>query len=108
MIAEEEGEGKKKEPTSETKSRIREQINVGIEKIRKIEVHYCDLCRMYLPRVEDGDTSRILAKHCRQRTHMQRYIRFKEDSELTKRAENLQRKENAEKEKDKVTISVGL
>lgn len=56
---------------------------------------------MYLPRVEESEVDRVLAKHCKQRTHMTRYIRFKEDKELAKRAERLQRKETAEKEKEK-------
>ncbi|KAI4471269.1 zinc-finger of c2h2 type [Holotrichia oblita] len=90
---------KKKE---ETENKPKEQINVGIEKIKKVEVYYCDLCRMYLPRGDEADMPKILAKHCRQRTHLQRYVRYKEDKELTKRAERLQRKETAEKEKEKV------
>ncbi|KAK9731761.1 hypothetical protein QE152_g13387 [Popillia japonica] len=94
---------KKKE---ETETKPKEQINVGIEKIKKVEVYYCDLCRMnksimYLPRDDEAEMPKILAKHCRQRTHLQRYVRYKEDKELTKRAERLQRKETAEKEKEK-------
>lgn len=93
-IVEEEGQsGKKKE--AEPK---KEKINVGIEQVRKVEVYYCDLCRMYLPRVEDSELPRVLAKHCKLRTHMQQYVRYKEDKELAKHAERLQRKENAERE----------
>ncbi|KAK4876965.1 hypothetical protein RN001_009471 [Aquatica leii] len=92
-----EEEGKKKEVEGKPK----EKINVGIEQIRKIEVYYCELCHMYLPRVEDADLERTLAKHCKQRTHMQRYIRYKEDKEIASRAERLQRKETAEKEREK-------
>lgn len=77
----------------------KEQITVGIEQIRKVEVYYCDLCRMYLPRVDEGDVQRVLAKHCRMRIHMQQYVRYKEDKDLAKHAERLQRKENAEREK---------
>lgn len=100
MVLEEDAanaEAKKKEVISPEK-----QINVGIESIRKVEVHYCDLCLMYLPRAEENEIPAVLAKHCKQRTHMQRYIRFKEDKEIAKRAERLQRKEIAEKEKEKV------
>ncbi|KRT85953.1 hypothetical protein AMK59_1126, partial [Oryctes borbonicus] len=100
------GEMEDEETTTEKKkeevdTKPKEQINVGIENIKKVEVYYCDLCRMYLPRGEDCEISRILAKHCKQRTHLQRYVRYKEDKELTKRAERLQRKETAEKEKEK-------
>ncbi|KAK4879119.1 hypothetical protein RN001_007265, partial [Aquatica leii] len=66
---------------------VGDKINVGIEQIRKIEVYYCELCHMYLPRVENADLERTLAKHCKQRTHMQRYIRYKEDKEIASRAE---------------------
>lgn len=53
---------------------------------------------MYLPRGEDADMPKILSKHCKLRVHMQRYVRYKEDQDLEKRAEKLQRKELAEKE----------
>lgn len=61
---------------------------------------------MYLPRGDDGDINRILAKHCKLRTHLQKYIRYKEDRELTKRAERLQRKETAEKEREKDKVGI--
>ncbi|CAH1171279.1 unnamed protein product [Phaedon cochleariae] len=80
----------------------KQPVNVGIEQIRKIEAHFCDLCKMYLPRPKGGeevvDSSKILARHCKQRVHMQRYVRLKERQDLEKRAEKLQRKELAEKE----------
>ncbi|KAJ8983844.1 hypothetical protein NQ317_016449 [Molorchus minor] len=82
----------------EKKEEAKEPINVGIEQIRKIEAHYCDLCKMYLPRGEEIDIPKILSKHCKLRVHMQRYVRYKEDQDLEKRAEKLQRKEIAEKE----------
>ncbi|KYB28932.1 hypothetical protein TcasGA2_TC032287 [Tribolium castaneum] len=76
----------------------KEPVNVGIEQIRKVEAYYCDLCKMYVGRGSDDMITPILARHCKQRTHMQRYIRYKEDKDLEKRAEKLQRKETAEKE----------
>ncbi|XP_060534770.1 zinc finger protein on ecdysone puffs-like [Cylas formicarius] len=83
------------------KKEKKEPVNVGIEKIRKVESHYCDLCRIYLPRARDEDVAQVLSKHCKLRVHMQRYVRYKENQELEKRAEKLQRKETAEKEKKK-------
>ncbi|RZC43021.1 gelsolin-related protein of 125 kDa, partial [Asbolus verrucosus] len=80
------------------KDASKEPVNVGIEQIRKIEAYYCDLCKMYVGRGNDDVMPGILARHCKQRTHMQRYIRYKEDKDLEKRAEKLQRKETAEKE----------
>ncbi|XP_063909984.1 zinc finger protein on ecdysone puffs-like isoform X2 [Zophobas morio] len=76
----------------------KEPVSVGIEQIRKVEAYYCDLCKMYVGRGNDEMIPSILARHCKQRTHMQRYIRYKEDKDLEKRAEKLQRKETAEKE----------
>lgn len=97
FFSDEEGEGRKKEPEDIN------EVSVGIEQIRKVEVYYCDLCRMYLPRVEDGgDVQKVLVKHCKHRIHMQRYIRYKEDKEIAKHAERLQRKENAEKKEHQV------
>lgn len=83
----------------------KDKINVGVEHVRKVDVHFCELCKMYLPRGEED--SFLLAKHCSNRTHLQKYVRFKEDRELRKQAERLQRKETAEKadRKDKVKVS---
>ncbi|KAF5304121.1 hypothetical protein FQA39_LY01906 [Lamprigera yunnana] len=95
-----EEEGKKKD----TEGKPKEKINVGIEQIRKVEVHYCELCHMYLSRVEEKELEKMIAKHCKQRTHMQRYITYKEDKEIASRAERLQRKETAEKEREKTKL----
>ncbi|KAH1002412.1 hypothetical protein HUJ04_008500 [Dendroctonus ponderosae] len=76
----------------------RKRVCVGVEKIKKIEAHYCDLCRMFLPRGTENEYPDILAGHCRKRFHMQRFIRFKETQQVKKKAEKLQRKESAEKE----------
>lgn len=82
----------------------KEPVSVGIEQIRKVDAYYCDLCKMYVGRGNEEIMPPILARHCKQRTHMQRYIRYKEDKDLEKRAEKLQRKETAEKEgKEKLT-----
>lgn len=61
---------------------------------------------MYLPRVDEIDSQRVLAKHCRMRIHMQQYVRYKEDKDLAKHAERLQRKENEEREKGEKKVSV--
>lgn len=63
----------------------KEEVNVGLEKIRKIEVHYCDLCKMYLPRGEENELSDILTKHCKQKVHSKRYARLKEKEDLEKK-----------------------
>ncbi|KAK9891462.1 hypothetical protein WA026_014694 [Henosepilachna vigintioctopunctata] len=76
----------------------KEIVNVGIEKIRKVEAHYCELCKMYLTRADDSEMPKVVAKHCKMVVHMKRYIRFKEDRALEERAQKLQKKETAEKE----------
>lgn len=60
---------------------------------------------MYVGRgVEDSTSPTLLTTHCKQRTHIQRYIRYKEHKNLEKRAEKLHRKEIAEKvDKEKTT-----
>lgn len=94
----------KKEGGKEVDSK--DQVTVGIEQIRKVEVYYCELCRMYLPRVEESDVQRILAKHCKMRIHMQQYVRYKEDRDLAKHAERLQRKENEERERGEKKVGM--
>lgn len=53
---------------------------------------------MYLSRGDSTEMPKIISRHCKQRLHMQRYVRYKEDKDLEKKAEKLQRKETAEKE----------
>lgn len=82
----------------------KEPVSVGIEQIRKVAAYYCELCKMYVGRGSEETMPPILTRHCKLRTHMQRYIRYKEHKNLEKRAEKLQRKETAEKvDKEKST-----
>lgn len=39
----------------------RKRICVGVEQIKKVEAHYCDLCRMFLPRGTENEYPEILA-----------------------------------------------
>lgn len=50
------------------------EINVGNEHVKKIEVLYCELCRYYLPHLEDPDAA--LQKHCSTRNHLRAYLRY--------------------------------
>lgn len=86
-----EGEEKKSKP----------EINLGAEYVKKIEVYFCELCRLYLPRLDQPE--RALSIHCRTRTHLQRYVRYRDDRALRTRAEKIHHrkevaKENAAKE----------
>lgn len=86
------------EADSKQEEATKEVVNVGLEQIRKVEAHYCELCKMYLPRADDSEMTMILQRHCKMKVHMSRYVRFKD---LERRAEKLQKKETAEKEAKK-------
>ena len=79
-----------------------------------VEVYYCDLCKLYLPRLDDRE--KALTIHCRSRTHLQRYVRLnntrKDDATLRRKAvrlhkerQNLKEKKNKE-ETSKVTSNL--
>lgn len=71
------------------------EINVGNEHVKKIEVLYCELCRYYLPHLEDPDAA--LQKHCSTRNHLRAYLRFKENQSLKITAEMIHRRDHKEK-----------
>lgn len=80
-------------PNTDTK----ESINVGVDHVKKVEVYYCDLCRIYLSR--HATPEREIKEHCRGRMHLQRYVRYKEVKDLRKQAERIHRKSQEAKEK---------
>lgn len=71
------------------------EINVGNEHVKKIEVLYCELCRYYLPHLEDPVAA--LTKHCSTRNHLRAYLRYKENQSLKITAEMIHRRDNKEK-----------
>lgn len=78
FIEDEESNDKKKEKTegessseAEKKSKGKQMIKVGAEYIKRVEVQYCELCKVYLPRSEN--TERAVALHCSTRSHLKRY-----------------------------------
>lgn len=71
------------------------EINVGNEHVKKIEVLYCELCRYYLPHLEDPDAA--LQKHCSTRNHLRAYLRYKENQSLKITAEMIHRRDHKEK-----------
>lgn len=83
------------------------EINVGNEHVKKIEVYYCDLCRFYLPHLEDPEAA--LQKHCSTRNHLRAYLRFKENQSLKQAAELIHRRDRSEKtpKKDGECLSLG-
>lgn len=82
------------EPDAST-SASKAEINVGNEHVKKIEVYYCDLCRFYLPHLEDPEAA--LQKHCSTRNHLRAYLRFKENQSLKQAAELIHRRDRGEK-----------
>lgn len=89
-------EAEEESKNAETKDSV---MNMGIEKIKKVEAYYCELCKMYLSRHCSGaEADEIIASHCRNRIHMRNLVRHQEDLDIEKRLKKLQRKEAAEKE----------
>lgn len=82
----------------------RAEINVGNEHVKKIEVLYCELCRYYLPHLEDPEAA--LQKHCSTRNHLRAYLRFKENQSLKITAELIHRRDNKDKHTKKDCKSI--
>lgn len=79
-----------------------EDINIGIEHVHKVEVHYCDLCRYYFPRLKkEDDMEARLKRHCQSRGHLRAYLQFKDDELLRQDAERLAKKKKKKAEEDK-------
>ncbi|XP_068084946.1 zinc finger protein on ecdysone puffs [Anabrus simplex] len=90
--------GGEEEKKTKTKSKAKTE-NIGAEYARKVEVYYCDLCRTYLPWYDEQE--KALAIHCRSRSHLQRYVRYREDRLLRKEAERLHQKKLAKRKAEK-------
>ncbi|XP_047019845.1 zinc finger protein on ecdysone puffs-like isoform X1 [Helicoverpa zea] len=93
--------GEKKDESSPKKPKV--EINIGSEHIKKMEVWWCELCRVYLPRVEPGGTeeAEALRRHCRLRIHLGRYVQHRDTRTLRKHAERIHRQLHQQKEEDK-------
>lgn len=44
-----------------------EEVVIGEEYVKKVEVYYCEICQRYLSRTEPVD--KVLELHCRTRAH---------------------------------------
>lgn len=55
----------------EKKTKSKQMIKVGAEYIKRVEVQYCELCKVYLSRSENVE--RAIALHCSTRSHLKRY-----------------------------------
>uniref|UniRef100_A0A182SVY5 C2H2-type domain-containing protein n=1 Tax=Anopheles maculatus TaxID=74869 RepID=A0A182SVY5_9DIPT len=67
------------------------QMIIGEEHVKKVQVQYCDLCNMYLPRRFDNQ-ERVLRDHCKKRSHLKLYIRYRKDKKLREQAERIHKK----------------
>ncbi|XP_022821568.1 zinc finger protein on ecdysone puffs-like isoform X2 [Spodoptera litura] len=95
--------GEKKDESSPKKPKV--EINIGSEHIKKMEVWWCELCRVYLPHVEAGGTeeAEALRRHCRLRIHLGRYVQHRDTRTLRKHAERIHRQLHQQKEEEKET-----
>ncbi|XP_077289597.1 ciz1 zinc finger protein isoform X2 [Arctopsyche grandis] len=92
-VEDDDSAGEKKNEDGTEKPKV--EINVGCEHVKKVEVFYCELCKTYLPRGEDQI---VLRFHCRQRNHLSRYVRFRDDRTLRRQAERIHRNYQQAKE----------
>lgn len=84
---------------SKDRAESKSDINVGSEHVQRIEVSYCELCRYYLPHLEDAAVA--LQKHCSTRNHLRAYLRYKENQSLKAAAELIHRRDHEEKQNNK-------
>lgn len=90
---EESPEKKKKEKPeteadeAENKPKTKQMIKVGSEYIKRVEVQFCELCKVYLPRSENNE--RAVALHCSTRSHLKKYVRDNDDKALRRQAERI-------------------
>ncbi|XP_063821380.1 zinc finger protein on ecdysone puffs-like [Ostrinia nubilalis] len=105
-VEDEDSGGEKKEESSPKKPKV--EINIGSEHIKKMEVWWCELCRVYLPRAEAGgaDEAEALRKHCRLRIHLGRYVQHRDTRTLRKHAERIHRQLHQQKEDEEKDAAV--
>uniref|UniRef100_A0A2M4BFD3 U1-type domain-containing protein n=1 Tax=Anopheles marajoara TaxID=58244 RepID=A0A2M4BFD3_9DIPT len=67
------------------------QMIIGEEHVKKVEVQYCELCNIYLPRRMESQ-EKALRDHCKKRSHLKLYIRYRNDKKLREKAERIHKK----------------
>ncbi|XP_026492686.1 zinc finger protein on ecdysone puffs isoform X2 [Vanessa tameamea] len=100
-VEDEDSGGEKKEEASPKKPKV--EINIGSEHIKKMEVWWCELCRVYLPRADTGsaEEAEALRRHCRLRIHLGRYVQHRDTRTLRRHAERIHRQLHQQKEDEK-------
>ena len=100
--------GEKKDESTPKKTKV--EINIGSEHIKKMEVWWCELCRVYLPRAEPGgaEEAEALRRHCRMRIHLGRYVQHRDTRTLRKHAERIHRQlHQHQEEKESTSTETG-
>uniref|UniRef100_A0A1E1WHG5 Uncharacterized protein n=3 Tax=Pectinophora gossypiella TaxID=13191 RepID=A0A1E1WHG5_PECGO len=99
---EDDDSGGEKKDEATTKN-VKVEINIGSEHIKKMEVWWCELCRLYLPRADSGSSeeAEALRRHCRLRIHLSRYVQHRDTRTLRKQAERIHRQLHQQKEEEK-------
>ncbi|XP_054275038.1 uncharacterized protein LOC128994479 isoform X2 [Macrosteles quadrilineatus] len=92
---EEGGENEGEKSKEKKVKKKKKQINLGSEYCKKINVYFCELCKTFLPRIEDQEQA--LAVHCRGSMHLRCYVKKKDDLALRKRAERIHRMREAQR-----------
>ncbi|CAK1601993.1 unnamed protein product [Parnassius mnemosyne] len=100
-VEEDDSSGEKKDDATPKKPKV--EINIGSEHIKKVEVWWCELCRVYLPRAEAGgaEEAEALRRHCRLRVHLGRYVQHRDTRTLRRHAERIHRQLHQHKEDEK-------
>lgn len=80
---------------------------LGSEFCKKVEIYFCDLCKTFVPRIDDQEQA--LAVHCRGSNHLRWYVKKKDDLALRKRAERIHKmREEQRKVLEKVKYYASL
>lgn len=74
LIKKEKEKEKEKEREKEAEEKVSDEDKLGVEFIRKVEAFYCEVCRIYLPRLMNKE--KALRIHCRSKNHLKCYLRY--------------------------------
>lgn len=87
-------DGGENDETIDGEEENEENVNVGAEHVKKVEVFWCELCVQYLTRKEEHEVA--LKRHCSSRFHLKKYLRYCDNQDLKKTAEAAHRRYNQE------------
>ncbi|GAB0101024.1 hypothetical protein DMENIID0001_171420 [Sergentomyia squamirostris] len=86
--------------------KIKREVNLGSDHVKKVETMYCDLCRVYMSHRDEPE--KALKVHCGARSHVRAYMRYQDDKTLREEAEReRQRRKEEEEEAEKRAAAEG-